>query len=231
MERVRCVFYCRFILTDAKKTRISAADFRKPGFLRLKNLPQNSQEVFQPQRYLFSRRKFWLVRIKIAAEFAADSATVGTGLICIHWKASSQSDQCMSASIYPSLWHTARGTRTHYLSLYCIAEKIFLQTHVHSVRNNRNALLQQLYFWTRLSSSQSISEKQRILWACSRFGLKWPQDISRDLFDTDAFQCRNAHCGNRREPVHAKSIHFLLRAHHRLSKESMTGVLITQRKS
>jgi hypothetical protein len=46
------------MLTEAKKTRISAADFRKPGFLRLKNLPQNSQEVFQPQRYLFSRRKF-----------------------------------------------------------------------------------------------------------------------------------------------------------------------------
>jgi hypothetical protein len=38
--------------------RISAADFRKPGFLRLKNLQPNSQEVFQPQRYLFSRRKF-----------------------------------------------------------------------------------------------------------------------------------------------------------------------------
>ena len=35
-----CTVLRRFILTEAKKTRISAADFRKPGFLRLKNLPQ-----------------------------------------------------------------------------------------------------------------------------------------------------------------------------------------------
>jgi hypothetical protein len=40
-----------------KASATSGTDFRKPGFLRLKNLPANSQEVFQPQRYLFSRRK------------------------------------------------------------------------------------------------------------------------------------------------------------------------------
>jgi hypothetical protein len=33
-------------VSKKKKTRISAADFRKPGFLRLKNLPDTSRRFF-----------------------------------------------------------------------------------------------------------------------------------------------------------------------------------------
>ncbi len=54
-----------FAVVDAPILGFLRLILENPDFYGWRTLQANSQEVFQPQRYLYSRRKFWFVRIKL----------------------------------------------------------------------------------------------------------------------------------------------------------------------